>query len=471
MINYQHYHIKMRLAIFTVLLATIIGSYATNISWNQIYGGSFNEPSNWTPSSIPGSVDTTQFESNQTYTVYFPTSVSNENLEVTAGVVTLDLGGNTYTLLANDSDRGVNIHDAVLIVTNGTLMSTVKRIGIQPSSAIGTYARLMLTNDVQMVVEGLEIGISKDTDGTLILSGTNVTMTSTTNWRGNLGHNGGNATIIVENGAQFAMGATAIAFHVDSETVLIVRGAESLMEFTGSAQFARTGTASAIVEDGGTLLISSTTIGWGTNPGDNTASVKVTGDESVFRYTGESLDVGKDAYRATLTVENGGLIECTHANSILTLLAPNAALRGAGGTIMVNKRVSNAGLVAPGNADEDTGVITIEGDYIQTETGAMRIKITANGQHDSLNVDGDVDLDGTLKIALLGDPMAVGSFDVLVVSGLITGSINLIADDNVHPEGLPVGYNMSYTVKQYEGKSILQVDVNGPPKGTLILMR
>src|SRR5437773_12320701 len=68
--------------------------------WGNTAGGSFNLPANWQLGVVPGPSDSAYFSlgSAFTYTVTFPTNVSNTQLTINPNNVTFDLLTHQYQL-------------------------------------------------------------------------------------------------------------------------------------------------------------------------------------------------------------------------------------------------------------------------------------------------------------------------------------------------------------------------------------
>ncbi|WP_447749977.1 autotransporter outer membrane beta-barrel domain-containing protein [Pseudomonas nicosulfuronedens] len=108
-------------------------------------------------------------------------------------------------------------------------------------------------------------------------------------------------------------------------------------------------------------------------------------------------------------------------------VSEGATLAG-NGTYQLNSNgvFTNRGTVAPGNS---LGTLTVNGDYRQTASGQLLIKVDTQGAHDSLVVNGKADLAGRLTFAplrgwyspqwqanatgLLQSSSTVGSFDTV----------------------------------------------------------
>ena len=111
---------------------------------------------------------------------------------------------------------------------------------------------------------------------------------------------------------------------------------------------------------------------------------------------------------------------------------------GGSGTIAAN--VQNAAEIDIGSADA-AGMLTISGDYTQTSTGVLSLKIggyNAGTDFDQLNVTGTATLDGTINISLLNGFMpAPGDGFQILTFGAVTG-------DFATYNGLDLGGGLSF---------------------------
>jgi hypothetical protein len=103
------------------------------------------------------------------------------------------------------------------------------------------------------------------------------------------------------------------------------------------------------------------------------------------------------------------------------VIGPNAVVFGTG---VLTGSVVNAGTLSLGD-DSATGIITIRGDYMQTQSGVLRIAmggLTAGDEFDQLNVSGRVTLAGTLDVILVnGFTPQVGDAFTILTFGSRTG--------------------------------------------------
>jgi hypothetical protein len=147
--------------------------------------------------------------------------------------------------------------------------------------------------------------------------------------------------------------------------------------------------------------------------GTTTVSVPFTNSGTV------DLVSGTLSFSSTYTQTDGNTTLAT-----ATTLAASRGLNLQGGSLSgsgtVSGSVINAGLVSPGG-DGTAGILTITGNYTQTENGELLIDLggTAVGtQYDQVHVNGSVTLDGSLVVELTNDfsPTEGQSFQILTFS-------------------------------------------------------
>ena len=119
------------------------------------------------------------------------------------------------------------------------------------------------------------------------------------------------------------------------------------------------------------------------------------GEQLAFDPTiGNFVQTGSGGGRSVLTVRNGATVSAEEI-----VIGESGTLNGSGGTLMGD--VINRGVVALG---ESPGIMTIDGDFVQTEAGRLVIEIggtQAGVDFDLLIVNGTLQLGGTLEIVLL----------------------------------------------------------------------
>ncbi|WP_375289692.1 PEPxxWA-CTERM sorting domain-containing protein [Qipengyuania sp.] len=147
------------------------------------------------------------------------------------------------------------------------------------------------------------------------------------------------------------------------------------------------------------------------------------------------------------SVVNNGLIEKTGGSGTTALLPSgnltnNGTINVLSGTIAFNTNfangsngtlsgtgvfqhggtLTNAGTIAPGDIGM-TGMLQLNGNYLQTETGALASQLFSLGSYDRFNISGSATLDGTLALSCLaGCMLNVGDSFVLLDSvGALSG--------------------------------------------------
>src|SRR5579872_6147507 len=109
-------------------------SRAADITWTNPAGGSFSDGANWTGGSPPGTADNADFELPGTtpYAVSFNANIQTSELNVNGSPVTLNLGGNQYTVMqsggspfttATDITSSISLNGGTLISGQTTLVS------------------------------------------------------------------------------------------------------------------------------------------------------------------------------------------------------------------------------------------------------------------------------------------------------------------------------------------------------------
>jgi hypothetical protein len=102
------------------------------------------------------------------------------------------------------------------------------------------------------------------------------------------------------------------------------------------------------------------------------------------------------------------------------------------GSGTINANVTNDSEIDVGGA-EQTGILTINGDYTQRVGGVLQIKIgglTPGDEFDQLKITGQATLDGTLAVSLISGfvPNTGDSFSVLTF-GSVSGVFAAITGD------------------------------------------
>ena len=107
--------------------------------WTNASGGTFGTAGNWTP-AVPDQYDIAGLNTAGTYTINFAAAATNHRLIARAGTVTMNLGGNSYTLTSSTYEGSVIVgrysgNNAQLGVANGMFNTMETVLAEQPGSS------------------------------------------------------------------------------------------------------------------------------------------------------------------------------------------------------------------------------------------------------------------------------------------------------------------------------------------------
>ncbi len=146
-------------------------------------------------------------------------------------------------------------------------------------------------------------------------------------------------------------------------------------------------------------------------------------NNGIFNQQSGSLSAANIANNGTFNFTGGTLSADSFGNTGL--------FQGAG--TIATDIFTNAGTLAPGYSP---GMLTIEGNYIQTTGSVLAIELASATSYDILNVTGEVSLAGMLKVILYdGYKPAYGTCFDFLTAGLINGEFDSITG--------PAGYKWS----------------------------
>jgi len=339
-----------------------------------------------------------------------------------AGTLTVANGFTNDGLIDLTSTGG--FAPATLSVGNGTLTNAPDGL-IQASAGTGGQRTLNAQLDNQGSLEAFtDITLDKSSaaqlnEGTINVIGGNMTVNqqSTTATFTNLGtitvessfsFTIGNGTFTNFSGGVLTGGTFDIAGTLRFPNAAITSNAATIILEGTAAQIVDPTNHDALAGLVGNAFAGVLIIQYGRNftaPGTfSNAGTLLVGEGSTFMVSGPYNQTAGTTtlYRGTLNANSGINIQ---QGSFLT------------GVGLLIGNVQNAGELMVGDSS-DTGLLTIRGNYTQTATGILDLKLGGTGPgiyFDQLNVTGTASLDGTLNIVLLDDFMAnVGdSFQVL----------------------------------------------------------
>lgn len=140
------------------------------------------------------------------------------------------------------------------------------------------------------------------------------------------------------------------------------------------------------------------------------------------------------SYSGTTTVGGGASLIVSNAEGSATGTGDVVIRRRTGrilnsllGSGTVAGSVLNRGLVSPGTPQSPAlSALTVGGDYTQTSSGVLQMKIAAGDQYDVLNIGGEVRLKGQLLVKNSA-PLEFGrGYEIIHAGGEITGTFDLI---------------------------------------------
>jgi T5SS/PEP-CTERM-associated repeat protein len=302
-------------------------------------------------------------------------------------------------------------------------ISSELRVGNQ---GIGT---LSVINNGDVITSVGFVGIFPGSFGTATVSGAGSTWTNT----GDLivGFQSGAAnTINIQSGGVVSSNRGFIGDDVSGVGTVNVNGNDSKWNIASEQlRVGNFGTGTLNIINGGDVVSPRGVIG---NQSNSHGHVLVNGAGSTWTMTGD-LAVG-GAGQADLTISNGGSVSAPGGVTV----TQQSNVYG-NGSIVGN--VHSFGDIYPGGTDQ-IGMLTISGNYTQGQAiplssfGSLNIELESAASYDSLNVNGNITLDGTLNISILDDfpntyiPAIGDSFDILNWTGSLSGAFDL-------PLGLP----------------------------------
>lgn len=159
--------------------------------------------------------------------------------------------------------------------------------------------------------------------------------------------------------------------------------------------------------------------------------------DDVFTGFGALVKSGAGDWTLTGTNTDALFFNVTDGTVLVNGNLPNAAFTvetdGRLGGIGTTGSLQNNGAVAPGNS---IGTLTVNGNYVQTATGALLIEFGPTGQSDLLDIAGTADLNGTLDLILFDANVQGGDVFTFLIAdgGFIDDSFDVINT----PSGLDV---------------------------------
>jgi len=163
----------------------------------------------------------------------------------------------------------------------------------------------------------------------------------------------------------------------------------------------------------------------------------------VFNQTGTGTYAGAMSGTGSMTLQGGGVLTLTGANSysgpttvnastlsVNGSLASTVTLNNGGmlnGTGSIGGLVSNGGILAPGNS---IGTLTVNGSFTQIG-GVYQVEANAQGQSDRVNVGGTATINGA-SVQVLAQPGTYGAsttYTILKATGGVSGTYSGVSSN------------------------------------------
>jgi len=323
----RHVDLKKVVSLLYVLIALLFictPSWSATVSWSDITGGNYNDPLNWSTSTLPSSTDDALFALAQStaYTVNLTADATSFRLIINTDKVDFDLGGNIYNTIQAVSIGRLAGNNGLLTVSNGTF-----DVGGQLIVAEYGTGTLVLDNNVTVNSGDGNVGFVAGSNGTVLLSG------SGSSW-----HNSGTlysgrrgtGNINVSNGADLTSATSTLGLTSGNGTITIDGVGSTWINsgsvYIGGSSTAAGGTGVVDVQNNGVVDVGGTVKLWSGGTlnldGGTLNTVNFDASEGAFNFDDGTLTVDGGIY-------DGGtadlIVDSTGAGDNPTLVLSNGA--------------------------------------------------------------------------------------------------------------------------------------------------
>lgn len=325
---------------------------------------------------------------------------------LSAGTLSVSSDANLGTALG-----GLDFQGGTLRVTGTAFQNTARAISLGTAGGGLDIADVANTFTVSQSLSG-NGGLTKLGAGTLVLTGANTYLGSTTVAAGKLQVGDGATSGSIAGNADVQAGGT-LAFKRSDRVVYdgAISGSGNLrQEGTGTLVLTGNSTFTGIT----TIASGSLQVGDGANSGtlggtvinngsltfnratDSTFAGAFAGTGSVFKVGAGTLALTGDssAFTGTTLMSTGGLqVDGKLGGTVITTAQDNTV----SGTGTLNHLMLGGGAtLAPGNAATPFGTLNVQGNLSMQPGSSLRVAATADGQHSAVHVGGIASLAGSV---------------------------------------------------------------------------
>lgn len=361
---------------------------AADRNWNNLNGGIFGSPLNWSEVAAPGPPDRPIFDINGTYVVTFPVSAVTSRLIVGRGDVTFSFENqSSYNSTIEMTMGDLAAPPATLRIRNGVLSTGAASFPLIDGNTAtldisgGNGAAVLVSNQLTIAQRGVGNvnvagGMLQSPNATVGASGTSsatVTVGAAGQWSTAqllfVGL-GGDATVNVNAGGTVTCSELRLASQFTSQSTINVNGTNALFHASADLNVGEGGMGTINVSNAGKLRANVTRVG--SLLGSGVGNVTVTGPASRWE-PGISYQIGAMGM-GSATIDGGAQVLPEQAGFVGVEPGSNGSLtvRGAGTLISLPSGQMQVGRDGIGTLlIENSGEVRSSGSTSPSQTGAI----------------------------------------------------------------------------------------------------